>query len=225
MKTKKESKLLSVMTAVLTALAVVAGSIAVPILCRPFYYAHVTPMQMRLRVRLTEEQVRETYDEVMDYCLGFTENFQLSHLTWSADGAAHFADVQRLFLLDFEIAAAAIIGLVLLRVVARYRNIKPARLKGHNSCFWVATGLVSIFALLGLVAAIDFDHFFSVFHAVFFPGKDNWIFNPDTDPVINMLPQVFFRNCGILVAALIFISCILFILIDITLDKKRNETT
>lgn len=214
MKTKKESKLLSVMTAVLTALVVVAGSIAVPILCRPFYYAHMTPMQMRLRVRLTEEQVRETYDEVMDYCLGFAENFQLSHLTWSTDGAAHFADVRRLFLLDFKIAVAAIIGLVLLRVVARCKGFQPARLKGHTPGFWAATGLGTMFLLLGTFAAFDFDAAFTAFHTVFFPGKENWIFDASVDPVINMLPQVFFRNCALLVFGLILIACILLILAD-----------
>ena len=214
MKTKKESKLLSVMTAVLTALAVVAGAIAVPILYRPFYYAHITPLQMRLRVRLTEEQVRETYDEVMDYCLGFAENFQLSHLAWSADGASHFADVQRLFLSDIKVAVAAIIGLVLLWVFARCKGFQPARLKGHNPGFWAATGLGTMFLLLGAFAAFDFDAAFTAFHAVFFPGKDNWIFDASVDPVINMLPQVFFRNCALLVFGLILIACILLILAD-----------
>lgn len=211
---KRESKLLSVMTAILTALAVVAGSIAVPILWRPFYYAHITPLQMRLRVRLTEEQVHQTYDEVMDYCLGLTNNFQLKYLPWSAEGASHFADVQRLFLLDLKIAAAAIVGLVLLWVAARYRHVKPARLKGHTPGFWAATGLATAFAVLGLLAALDFDSFFAAFHTVFFPGKDNWIFDANVDPVIDMLPQVFFRNCALLVFGLIIISCTLLILAD-----------
>lgn len=220
METKRESKLLSVMMAILTALSVASGAIAVPILCRPFYYAHITPLQMRLRVRLTEEQVRETYNEVMDYCLDLTENFQLSHLTWSAEGASHFADVQRLFMLDIKIAVVALIGLALLWVAARCRHIRPARIKGHSHMFWAATGLTTTFSILGLLAALDFDRFFTAFHAVFFPGKDNWIFDPAVDPVIGMLPQEFFRNCGILVLSLILTACILCVLID-RCDRKK----
>ena len=214
MRNKGESKLLSGIIAILTALTVLAGSIAVPILCRPFYYAHITPLQMRLRVRLTEEQVRQTYDEVMDYCLGLTDTFQLTYLSWSAEGASHFADVQRLFLLDIKVSAVAVTSLLFLWIFARYRNIKPARLKGHTPGFWAATGLGTMFLLLGALATLDFDAAFTVFHAVFFPGKDNWIFDAAVDPVIDMLPQVFFRNCALLVLGLILISCTLLILAD-----------
>lgn len=206
--------MLSVLTAVLTALAILSGSIAVPILCRPFYYAHITPMQMRLRVRLTEEQVRETYHEIMDYCLSLNDTFQLTYLPWSTDGAAHFADVQRLFLLDIKVAVVAVTSLLLLWSFARYRHIKPARLKGHTPGFWAATGLGTMFLLLGTFAAFDFDAAFTAFHTVFFPGKENWLFDASVDPVINMLPQVFFRNCALLVFCLILIVCILLILAD-----------
>lgn len=40
----RTSKPLSVLLAVLTALLVLSGSIAVPLLCRPFYYAHIGPL-------------------------------------------------------------------------------------------------------------------------------------------------------------------------------------
>lgn len=40
----KTSKLLSVVLSVLIALLVLTGSIAVPLLCRSFYYAHIGPM-------------------------------------------------------------------------------------------------------------------------------------------------------------------------------------
>ena len=37
----KPSKLLSLFTGVFTALLVLSASIALPLLCRPFYYAHI----------------------------------------------------------------------------------------------------------------------------------------------------------------------------------------
>ena len=40
----KTSKVLSVFLSVLIALVVLTGSIAVPLLCRSFYYAHIGPM-------------------------------------------------------------------------------------------------------------------------------------------------------------------------------------
>ena len=40
----KTSKPLSVILSVLIALVVLTGSVAVPLLCRSFYYAHIGPM-------------------------------------------------------------------------------------------------------------------------------------------------------------------------------------
>ena len=65
---------------------------------------------------------------------------------------------------------------------------------------------------------MDFNKAFAVFHKLFFPGKDNWLFDPGTDPVIRMLPAEFFRNCAILILALIIISCAALII----WDRKRK---
>ena len=42
----KTSKLLSLLLAAAAALILLTGSIAAPILCRPFYYAHIGPMEL-----------------------------------------------------------------------------------------------------------------------------------------------------------------------------------
>jgi len=219
---KRESKLLAVIITILTAAAVLAGSIAVPILWRPFYYAHIEPLNISLRTGLTETQIKETYNEVMAYCLGRTDTFQLTHLSWSADGASHFADVRVLFLLDLKIAIVSVVLLGLLWAMGRHYGVKPARLKGHTCGFWSAVGLGGCFAVLGGLAALDFDRAFTVFHAVFFPGKENWIFDYRVDPVINMLPQVFFRNCAILVLILIIVCCITLILVDCNGVRRKR---
>ena len=42
--TMKTSKPLSLLLSLLTALLVLSASVAVPLLCRPFYYAHIGPL-------------------------------------------------------------------------------------------------------------------------------------------------------------------------------------
>ena len=74
--------------------------------------------------------------------------------------------------------------------------------------------------LAGL-AALDFDRAFTVFHAVFFPGKDNWIFDPAADQIILVMPQVFFRNCAILIGGVLLACCAGFILSDL-LHRRTN---
>ena len=58
----KQSKILSVLLAVLTACLVLSSSVAVPILCRPFYYAHIGPLGLVQATGLTEEAIRQAYD-------------------------------------------------------------------------------------------------------------------------------------------------------------------
>ena len=62
------------------------------------------------------------------------------------------------------------------------------------------------------LAATDFDRAFTAFHGIFFPGKENWLFDPATDPVILLLPEEFFRNCAIAIAASLLLVCLALIL-------------
>ena len=41
--------------------------------------------------------------------------------------------------------------------------------------------------------------------------KDNWIFDPRYDQIINILPQQFFINCAIVIASIMFLCCLFFI--------------
>ncbi|MGL4483083.1 MAG: TIGR01906 family membrane protein, partial [Lactococcus garvieae] len=55
---------------------------------------------------------------------------------------------------------------------------------------------------IGLVAAlIGFDNFFIYFHEIFF-RDDTWLFNPDTDPIINVLTENYFMFTFILFVVL-----------------------
>lgn len=217
----KGSRWITLLLPWVTAAVIVSGAISVPILCRLFYHAHITPLQMRLRCGLDEDQIKMTYDEVMDYCLGLSDNFVLTHMRWSAKGAAHFADVRALFIFNMAVLAisAILLGLICLHDY-RCRTTKRL-LRNHIPAFWAASGLLVVLLTAGVLGVIDFDRFFTAFHKVFFPGKDNWIFDPSVDPVIRMLPEVFFRNCALLVFGLIIGSCILLLLFDRKCRKQN----
>ena len=58
----KTSRGLAVAEAVLTALAVLSGAVAAPLLCRPFYYAHIGPLGLEQLTGLTREQILRHLD-------------------------------------------------------------------------------------------------------------------------------------------------------------------
>lgn len=217
----KESKPLCALTAVLTALALLTASIAAPILCRPFYYAHIGPLKLEERTGLTENEIKTAFDEMLDYCLGAPE-FSTGVLKWSESGKAHFTDVRGLFLLDLRVLGVSLGLLAAALLYARFTGRRSARPLGRGPGFWAGAGLGGAFLLVGALAALDFDRAFVVFHALFFPGKDNWLFDPAEDQIINILPQEFFRNCALLILTLLVLGCAALILFDLRRGRGKR---
>lgn len=210
-------RVLSVIQAVLIGLVVLSGGIALPILLRPFFYWHIAPLHLTERVELSAEQIKTAYNEVLDFCIGLSDTFSAGTLPFSQSGADHFADVQKLFVLDLRVLVAAGILLIATVIVSRKKTL---RLLGHTPGFWSAVGLGVSISAVGAWAATDFDRAFVVFHKLFFPGKDNWLFDGREDPVIYMLPEEFFRNCAIAILAVILLSCAALVIWDFKTRKK-----
>lgn len=190
------------------ALAVLTGSIAWVVLLRPFYYVQIGPLGVCDASGLTAAQARAAYSDVMDYCLGLRPDFAAGVLPFSAEGASHFADVRVLFILDLAVLAVTLLFLLGLWITCRRRHTALPRLGGRTPGFWAACGLGGIILIVAALAATDFDRAFTIFHGVFFPGKENWLFDPATDPVILLLPEEFFRNCAIAIAASLLLLCL-----------------
>lgn len=218
---KKTSKLLTVLLSLLAAMVLLTGSIAVPILCRPFYYAHIGPMELEARTGYTETEIRTAFDEMMDFCLGKGE-FSTGVLKWSESGRSHFADVRVLFLFDLRALCVSAAVLLLLCLAMKRTGYRCGRILGRGPAFWAGAGLGGAFLIVGGLAALDFDRAFVVFHALFFPGKDNWLFDPATDQIINILPQAFFMHCAILILAVLIIGCGALIAADFIKSRRRT---
>lgn len=203
----------TLLRSVLIALFILTAAIAVPILCRGFYYAHIDALELTEKTPWSREEIVTAYDEVLDYCTGLA-SFGTGVLKSSADGQAHFEDVRTLVILDLVLAAASL----LLLVLSAFLREKP--LRGHSSAFWGASGLLAVLSVTAVLAALDFDRAFELFHALFFPGKTNWLFNSATDEIIRVLPQEFFRNCALLIFGIVLLACAACIIADIK-KKKR----
>ena len=216
----KKSKLLSVCLSVLMAVLTITAAVAVPLLCRPFYYAHIQPLGLGKELGLPQEAVIRAYDEVMDYCLGRTDRFSAGIFPFSEEGSAHFADVRKLFLLDLAAVGSCLTVLLLLVLICKRKQWVPYRFAGHGPGFWSATGVGSLLGAVGVFAAVDFERAFVLFHGLFFPGKENWLFSIYQDPVILILPEEFFRNCAILILALVLVWCTVLVAADLINGKR-----
>ena len=195
------------------------ASIAAPILCRPFYYAHIDAMHLTEITPWSREEIQQAYDEMLDFCLGKGE-FSTGVMAWTDWGKAHFEDVKVLFLLDLRVMGISLAVLVCLLAAARLTGRRPRPILNHGPGFWTGTGLAAVFLIIGGLAALDFQRAFVVFHTVFFPGKENWILDYHDDQIINVLPSEFFRNCAILILMLLILGCVVLVAGDLIYQKK-----
>ena len=117
------------------------------------------------------------------------------------------------------LASAALLVLLLLLG----RKYGPYRLGNRSAAFWAAIFAVALPIGIGGLAATNFDRAFVIFHSLFFPGKDNWIFDYRTDQIILVLPQDFFMHCAMLIGGgLLCFSLGLLIFALIREKKCRN---
>ena len=180
------------------------------------------PMGLTEYAGLTAEEIRQAFDQVMDFCLGLRPDFAAGVLPWSQSGADHFADVRRLFLLDLWVLGLSLVGLLCLLVYSRFKRVRPYCFRGRGPGFWAAAGLAVVFLTVGGLAALDFDRAFVIFHALFFPGKTNCC-STIGGPVILILPEEFFRNCALLILALLMLWCAVLIFADLWAGKRRKQ--
>ncbi len=211
----RKSRLFTVLFAIAIGLTLLTFSIAVPIFCRPFYYSQIDSLDLVEDTGYSEEEIKTAYDEMLDYCIGTQREFSVGDLKWSESGASHFEDVRVLFILDYVVLFCGVAAIIVLLVLKRMLRIKCAPILRRGPCFWSGAVLLVAFLVIGGYAATDFDRFFTVFHHVFFPGKENWLFDPVTDPIITLLPEVFFRNCAILILVILVAGCVILILSDL----------
>lgn len=211
-----KEKILSILLIMTLSLFAVSAGIAAPILSRGFYTAHIHALQLPETTGWTAEEIQSAYDDVMDFLLHDGE-FGTGVLRWSESGKAHFTDVRVLFQLDLRVLQITAAVLAVLFLVSR--RIKPHRFAERGPSFWAGSITIGLFLIVGILGAIDFDRAFTVFHSIFFPGKTNWLFDPDTDQIIQILPEVFFRNCAILAIGLILLICLVYLFVG---RKRKN---
>lgn len=215
-----KNKLLTGLLAFLLAILIITFSIGLPIYFRPFYYiqvdlyieeyckSQVDMLNSDSFPEVTKESIKEAFDEVMDYLTIPGRDFGTGKFPYSEEGESHFADCKGLFDLNAWAFLISLVGITVLIILNKKGVFELWSPFGMNFAFSTGAYTLGGFALIGGLVSINFSTAFTVFHKLFFPGKDNWLFNPYTDGIILMLPQNFFMNCAILIFSSIILLCL-----------------
>lgn len=156
-------------------------------------------------VHMEMDDLLDVTDEMMAYLRGSRKDL---HVPTIVDGQpreffndreiAHMEDVRGLFLgglalrrISLGLIVACVILLLLLK--ADIRRVLPKM---------ICIGSALFFAVLTVLAGIistDFNQYFIMFHHIFF-NNDLWMLNPDTDLLINIVPEPFFMDTAARIA-------------------------
>lgn len=158
---------------------------------------------------LSAKELMHNFDQLMRYLnLPWVETLKMADFPVSSSGALHFYEVKKLFLLNY--------GILLVTIVPSFFYLRHLN-KQQRLCTLIQPFRIAVVVpiVIAFLMAVNFDRFFIMFHGVFF-NNDAWIFNPATDPIINVLPETFFLHCFIL----FFVLLEIFYLLPIYFGKR-----
>lgn len=179
---------------------ILSVAILIPIAFRPFYYWQIDPLGIPASSGFSKEEILVAFNDVLDF-IWFHAPFKMGNLKYSSEGKAHFEDCVFLFHLDLWLCVITAVILLTLFILKKTRVIKIADFFRFPPSFYGASVLLLFVIAVLIYGLIDFKGLFATFHHVLFPGKENWIFDPDVDQFILILPEQFMVNAGILIGS------------------------
>jgi len=155
------------------------------------YVLDVDLLNICEKAELPRAEVILNYNVVMEYLSPFTSNeFALPTLGYTAQSSFHFYECKNLF------KGIYIMGLVSALILAfLYKKKAVSKLTLRVS------GIVTLAipVVIGAALLTNFDWVFAFFHSMFFAGE-TWIFDPNVDEIIKIMPSEFFMHCAIFIA-------------------------
>lgn len=197
-------------------LSLVGIGLAIALNFRPLYYWNIGWLDLEKSSGLTADVIKENYNALIDYCSPFCfKELCFPTLTASVSGLSHFAEVKVIFNIVYITGFASMI-LTIIWFSYKRRSRERNYLK--------VCGIVSLVipVLLVLACIIDFDGLFIMFHKIVF-SNDDWIFDPKTDPIINLLPETYFMECALVIAATVIIGAAVVLIVYAKKNNRRGD--
>lgn len=164
-----------------------------------YYEAEYTKYGVADTVHMEMDDLLDVTDEMMAYLRGNREDL---HVPTIVDGQpreffnereiAHMEDVRGLFLAAIALRRICVLVILLCLGLLIWRKAPLRRLLPRMLCAGASAFLLLTVLLAGIIST-DFTKYFVIFHKIFF-NNDLWILNPDTDLLINIVPEPFFMD-------------------------------
>ena len=234
---KKLTTLISVVAMMCVVIAALAFSIWAAVYGDShyrFYKKEYQKYEVTEDLDMNIDHVMYVTEHMMNYLIGKEE--KLSVVTtvegkeqdfFNERDRLHMRDVRNLFLGDIKVGGVCLIVAAAILTMFKKREKDWKRL--FCRAYSIALGVwLVIGVLLGIAFSIDFTTCFTIFHKLFFTNN-LWIFNPETDYMIRMLPEGFFSDMVIRIsevfgAVLVVIWIVLFVIKNIIKSQRNRKS-
>ncbi|HBF8443034.1 TPA: TIGR01906 family membrane protein [Clostridioides difficile] len=199
-------KFLNVLFSICISIVIIVGVINFTVGFKQLYYFDINYLNISELSGLSKADIKLNYDYLIDYNLNKNvSEFKLPTLKSSPQGKIHFEEVRSIFQNINKLAKLLlVVSLVGIILSVKNKNIKILKTTSIT--------LIIMPLLLTVPILLNFEKSFIIFHKLLF-RNDYWIFNPDLDPVINILPEEFFFHSGMMILILILlVSIVLFVM-------------
>lgn len=178
---------------------------------KPFYAYEIEKNDISQVVDIDEEALLPLYMVLTDYMKGHRDSIQIQATVagvempmYNQREMDHMVDVKHLIDLVKNICFALLIvlGLSLFYLIRKRHGLRGLFLGQFLST-------IAIFLVFIAMATMDFNAYFIKFHEMLF-SNDLWLLDPTRDRMIQLLPEVFFRDMVlVIVLAYGFVSLFL----------------
>ena len=204
----------SILLSLILTLTLISLTVVLTLACKPLYYLDIHALHIPETTGYTISEIKANYDAVIDYSLSFG-NAPLEFPTFpmSEGGRIHFEEVKNIFNL---FKYMAIFG----TLTGAAGILRQRRKQSYGYLKLTAILTVALPAIIGATVALNWDWTFAAFHELAF-NNDYWIFDPATDPVINILPDAYFLHCAVMILVLVILGSLICGLIYRRVQRKN----
>lgn len=181
-------------------------------------------------VSMTMEDLLDVTDQMMAYLKGSRPDLHVETTMggihrefFNAREIAHMEDVQGLFLGAMSIRRGCLMIMALCLVIlmllkTSWNNTFPKSVLAGSGLFFIGSAVIA-----GIIST-DFTRYFILFHHIFF-RNDFWMLNPETDMLINIVPEGFFRDTVFYIGFLYFSSVVILLVLCVLLMRKKGKNS
>lgn len=187
-----------IITSLSLSLFIISFAIVVAVFMPIIYHLDIHYLKIDQTTHLTKQQLQLNYQQLIHYQSIFYQGpLRMNDFIISHHSVIHFQEVKKILEIIQIICLGSGITSLIFVIYQCYH---------HEYRFFKLTAMISIIlpVSIGVLASIDFDDLFILFHKMAFKNQ-YWIFDPKIDPVINMLPEAFFYHEFILIVVIIFV--------------------